>query len=110
MKAEMQNSTEDFSAAFSSEDDDLEFSEDETGTLSGEAEEPSSTPESPASIESVQGSAFSMMNKQRFFLSMFMFAFMFLGPSKLLFGSDNRGMSVDLKNWKPKIHILYHKT
>eukprot|EP00794_Sanderia_malayensis_P007590 gene7590-8430_t len=91
------NSTEDFNEDFSSEeedeDEDSPMSEDDitSGSQAGSI----SSPEPLPKFESTQGSAFSMMNKQRFFLSMFMFAFMFLGPSKLLFGSQTKGSSVD---------------
>ena len=51
---------------------------------------PSSTLTSPVGVESVQGNGtFGLVSKQRFFLSMFMFAFMFLGPGKLLFGTED---------------------
>ena len=92
----VETSTEDFTGAFSSEDDDIEMSEedeDEGQSIDGEEESTYPT-ESDASVESVHGSAFSMRNKQRFFLSMFMFVFIFIGPSRFLFGADSQGKCI----------------
>lgn len=87
----MQPSTvEDFGDSLSSEEDedmDLLDQEIQSQTVMGS---PCSTATSPTGVESVQGNGtFSLVNKQPFFLSMFMFAFMFLGPGKLLFGAKN---------------------
>lgn len=87
-----QNTTEDYIDSFSSGDDDDEemelFEEEMQSKKSSDSCDSSVT--SPIGVESVQGNGtFSLINKQRFFLNMFMFAFMFFGPGKLLFGSKD---------------------
>ena len=81
---------EDFGDSLSSEEDeDIELLDQEIQSQSA-MQSPCSTATSPTGVESVQGNGtFSLVTKQRFFLSMFMFAFMFLGPGKLLFGAKN---------------------
>ena len=87
-----QNTIEDFGDSLSSEEEEMELLDQEAQSRNG-SESSSGTATSPTGVESVQGNGtFSLLNKQRFFLSMFMFAFMFLGPGKLLFGTKS-GMS-----------------
>ena len=81
------NLIEDIDADVCSEDEDIDLMEEE---LQSRDSGQSSAATSPSSVESVQANGtFSILNKQRFFLSMFMFAFMFLGPGKLLFGTKD---------------------
>lgn len=82
------NTIEDFSESLS-EDEDMALIEEEIESNDAD-NSPASSVTSPMGVESLQGNGtFSLVNKQRFFLSMFMFAFMFLGPGKMLFGEKN---------------------
>ena len=56
-----------------------------------ETDDSCASPGSDQSVESVQPSTFSMMDKTRFMLSVFMFAFMFCGPLKYLIGPQKSG-------------------
>lgn len=86
----IQHSTiEDFGDSLSSDEEEMEFIDQEIQSKNMN-EHPNSNAKHPNGVESVQGNgAFSLVTKQRFFLSMFMFAFMFLGPGNLLFGAKS---------------------
>ena len=84
-----QSTIEDFDDSLTSDEEEMEFADQEIQSRSVN-ECSSSNGKHPSGVESVQGNgAFSLVTKQRFFLSMFMFAFMFLGPGNLLFGARN---------------------
>lgn len=86
-----QSQPDDFDSLTSSDDDDVDLLIDEPRqSFEMQEEVASPTTSTSSAVESVQGGGtFSMTNKQRFFVSMFMFAFMFAGPSSLLFGTSN---------------------
>ena len=94
-----QSQLDDFSSITSSDDDDIDLIEGRRQSLEMQEEIASPTTSTSSAVESVQGGGtFSMTNKQRFFVSMFMFAFMFAGPASLLFGTNNG-------KWKNNVHF-----
>ena len=94
-----QSQLDDLNSITSSDDDEIDLIAERRQSFEMQEEVPSPTTSTSSGVESVQGGGtFSMTNKQRFFVSMFMFAFMFAGPSSLLFGASNG----KLKN---KVHV-----